>query len=123
MRRIVATIVSLSFLAFAGGTAAAAGRVPPFPHLPDGWSHAEINVTIKHTPHTLILDRGLIVQAGSSQLTLREPDGSVVVIPLSKSTIVTLYTYPAKVLDLRKRMNAQTMRIDGGAAVRVRASF
>jgi ABC-type phosphate transport system substrate-binding protein len=123
MRRILATIAALSFLALAGGTAAGAGSVPPFPHLPGAWSHAEINVTIKRTPHTLILDRGRIVQASSAQLTLREADGSLVVVPLAESTIVVLYNRPAAVLDLRKRMSAQTMRIDGGAAVRVRATF
>jgi len=96
--------------------------VPPFPRLPGAWSHAEINVTIKRTPHTLILDRGRIVQVNSSQLTLRERDGSVVVVPLSQSTIVVLDAVPSTVLDLKKRMDTQTMRIDGGAAVRVRAS-
>ena len=116
-RRAAAVVVACLALAPA---ATAGGN---FPGLPGNWSHAEINVTIKRIPHTLILDRGRIVQASSTQLTLREADGSLVVVPLAESTIVVLYNRPATVLDLRKRMNAQTMRIDGGAAVRVRATF
>jgi len=123
---LAATLAALFLMAFAGtalaGGGGRGGAVPPFPRLPGAWSHAEINVTIKRTPHTLILDRGRIVQVNSSQLTLRERDGSVVVVPLSQSTIVVLDAVPSTVLDLKKRMDTQTMRIDGGAAVRVRAS-
>ena len=122
MRRLATTLAALSLMAFAGTALAGGGGVPPFPRLPGTWSHAEINVTFKRVPHTLILDRGRIVQASSSQLTLRERDSSIVVVPLSESTLVMLDNVPATVFDLRKRMNVQTMRIDGGAAVRVRAS-
>jgi hypothetical protein len=124
MRRLVTTLAVLSLIAFAGTASAGRGGVPvpPFPHLPGTWSHAEINVTIRHVPHTLILDRGRIVQVNFSQLTLRERDGSLVVVPLSQSTIVGLGRVPATVFDLKKRMNAMTMRIDGGAAVRVRVT-
>ena len=123
MRMIAATIAACFLMAFAGAAlAGAAGGVPPFPRLPGAWYHVTINQTIKRTPHTLILDRGRIVQANSFQLTLRERDGSMVVVPLSQATIVVVDGVPATVFDLRKRMDAQTMRIDGGAAVRVRAS-
>jgi hypothetical protein len=80
-----------------------------------------INQTIKRTPHTLILDHGRIVQVNAQQLTLRERDGSLVVVPLAQSTIVVVDTVPSTILDLKKRMDTQTMRVDGGAAVRVRA--
>ena len=48
--------------------------------------------------------------------------GVTVVIPLSAQTIVMLDGSPATISDLRRRMTATTLRIDGGAAVRVRAS-
>jgi hypothetical protein len=123
MRRIAATLAALALAIVAGAPAAGAAPVPPFPKLPGAWSHAEINVTIKHKPHTLILDRGRIVQMSLSQVTLRESDGTLQVVPLSPSTILTVYNVPATALDLRKHMNALTMRIDGGAAVRLRATF
>jgi hypothetical protein len=125
MRRVAGTLIVLVLLAFAGAAVAAIdkGPVPQFPRLPGTWSHAEINVSIKHVPHTLILDRGKIVQINSSQVTIRRRDNSTVVVPLSVSTIVVVDNVPATVFDLRKRMTVQTMRIDGGAAVRVRASF
>jgi hypothetical protein len=125
MRRLAGTLVVVVCVAFGGSALAAAGRgpVPQFPRLPGTWSHAEINVSIKHVPHTLILDRGKIIQVNASQVTIRRRDNSVAVVPLSQATIVVVSGVPAEVLDLRKRMNVQTMRIDGGAAVRVRASF
>jgi hypothetical protein len=124
MRTLATTLTALIVLAFAG-TALGGGRapVPPFPRLPGTWSHAEINVSIKKTPHTLILDRGRIVQVSALQVTLREPDGTTVVVPLSSSTLVVIGGVPSTTFDLRKRMNAQTMRIDGGAAVRLRVIF
>jgi hypothetical protein len=125
MRTLAATLVALCLLALAGTAVAArgGGAPPPFPHVAGAWWHVEINVTIKRVPHTLILDRGRITQVSSTQLTLRERDGSIVVMPLSPATIVTLANVPSTVFALKKRMNAQTMRIDGGAAVRVRATF
>jgi hypothetical protein len=122
MRKLTVTLIVLSLMAAFAGSAIATRGVPSFPRLAGAWSHAEINVTIRRIPHTLILDRGRIVQVSSSQLTLRERDGSLVVVPLSQSTIVTLGNVPATVFELKKRMTAMTMRIDGGAAVRVRAT-
>jgi hypothetical protein len=108
-----------------GGSALAAGRgpVPQFPRLPGTWSHAEINVSIKHVPHTLILDRGKIIQVNATRVTLLRRDGTTVTRALSQSTIVVVDGVPATVFDLAKRMTAQTMQIDGGVAVRVRATF
>ena len=96
--------------------------MPQFPRLSGPWYHVTINQTIRRTPHTLILDHGRIVQVSPLQLTLREPDASLVVIPLTQSTIVVVDNVPSTVLDLKRRMDTQTMRIDGGAAVRVRAT-
>ena len=124
MRRFAVIVAALSLLACAGIAAAArgGGAPPPIPRIAGTWSHAEINVTIKRVPHTLILDRGKIMQITTTQLTLHERDGSTAVIPLINQTIVTVGGAPASISSLRRRMTAQTMRIDGGAAVRVRAT-
>ena len=120
MRKLAAVLVAslvLPAVAVAGGP-----PPPPFPKLPGKWSHAEINVRIKRQYHTLILDYGRITQVSPGQMTLRERDGSTVVIPLSAQTLVVIDKLAAVPGDLKKRMNVQVMRIDGGAAVRVRAT-
>jgi hypothetical protein len=119
MRRLAALI---AVLALAGTTAAAADTPPPFPRLPGTWSHAEINVTIHHVQHTLILDRGRIAVATPGQLLIRESGAVFVTVPLSQATIVTIDGVPSTIYNLRRRMQAMTMRIDGGAAVRVKAT-
>ena len=125
MRLLVLAVVILSL----AGTAAAAARlpagqpgVPNFPKLPGKWSHADINVTIKHVPHTLTLDRGRITQVSPTQLTLREADGTFQVIPLTQTAIVVILNKPATILDLRKKEQAVTMRVDGGPAVRIKVT-
>jgi len=120
--RRLALICSALSLAFAGtAVAASGGRVPPIPRVPGQWSHVEINLKIRRVPHTLILDRGRIVQASATSITVREL-GSSVVIPLNAQTLVVIDGLAAAPTDLRRRMSVVTMRIDGGAAVRVRAS-
>ena len=121
MRKLVVLFASLSLLACA--VAAGAGGGPPqIPRIPGTWSHAEINVTAKNVPHTLIVDRGKILEITTTQLMLRERDGSTVAIPLTGQTIVTVDGVPATISHLRRRMTAMTLRVDGGAAVRVRAA-
>jgi hypothetical protein len=123
MRRLAVLLALLSLLALAGS--AGAGGVPPFPRLPGAWTHADINVTIKKKPHTLTLDRGKITQVSDTQLTIRERDGksvTLVVVPLTPSAIVNINGASATIYFLRRGMNAQTMRIDGGPAVRIRAT-
>ena len=127
MRRLVVLTAALSLVAFAGTAAAGrAGGPPPFPQFVGAWSHAEINVTIRHQPHTLILDRGRLVQISATQLTLREADGTTQVVPLGPSTIFTgvrvRRNAPLRA-PLRRALFAETMRIDGGTAVRVRVSL
>jgi hypothetical protein len=126
MRRLVLLLAALSLVlagtALAGkGGGAKQGKVPPFPRVPGKWSHVEINRKIGKRPHTLILDRGRILQASPTQITILEL-GSPAVVPLSDQTLVVIDRLPATVNDLRRRMTVVTMRIDGGAAVRVRAS-
>ena len=92
---------------------------------PGTWSHAEINVTLNKKPHTLSLDRGKITKLSGTQLTLREKTGgvvTVVTVPLSASAIVTIDGFRSTIYSLRPKLNAQTMRIDGGPAVRIRAT-
>jgi hypothetical protein len=123
MRRTLALVAALSLLAVAAGTAGARTAPPPFPNLPGDWSHAEINVTIKQVPHTLILDRGRVTQASARQVILREADKSVVVVPLSPQTLIMFGGFIVTANTIRRGMYAETMRIDGGAAVRVRLSL
>jgi hypothetical protein len=120
---VVALVLSLA------GAAAAAPRlraaqpgVPNFPKVPGKWSQVNINLTIRRQPHTITLDRGKIIQVSTTQLTLREPDGTQPVIPITPQTIVVILGQPATILDLRKKEQAMTMRIDGGPAVRIRVT-
>jgi hypothetical protein len=122
MRMLAALAAALSLLACAGTATGAGGGPPQIPRVPGTWSHVEMNVTIKKVPHTLILDRGKVVEITTTQLSLRERDGSTVVIPLTAQTIVTVDNASATISDLRRRMTVTTLRVDGGAAVRVRAS-
>ncbi|HVC86118.1 MAG TPA: hypothetical protein VNC40_01680 [Gaiellaceae bacterium] len=134
MSRFTLTLAVLCLLAGAGATFASGGHgkggngnsngggVPPIPHFAGAWSHAEINVRIRRQPHTLILDHGQIVQASATQITLREFDGSIVVVPLTAETRIIIGRRKGAPSDLRRKMTAETMRIDGGAAVRVLAS-
>ena len=120
--RLAVLFASLALLVPAGVAAAVAGAPPQIPQIPGTWSHAEINVTLKKQPHTLVLDRGRVVQVTTSQITLREGAAGNVPIPVTAQTIVTLDGRRASITDLRRRMFATTMRIDGGDAVRVRAT-
>ena len=124
--RLLAVVVSILSLA---GVAAAAPRlpaaqpgVPNFPKVPGKWSHVDINLTIRRQPHTITLDRGRIIQISTAQLTLREPDGTQPVIPLTPTAIVMILGRPATIYDLRKKEQVETMRIDGGPAVRIRVT-
>jgi hypothetical protein len=121
MRRLAPILTALSLACAGTALAGGGGNVPPIPRVPGQWSHVEINLKIRKTPHTLILDRGRIAQASATSITLREL-GSVVVVPLSPETLVVIDGLPATPNDLRRKMSVVTMRIDGGAAVRVRAS-
>jgi hypothetical protein len=122
MRKLAVLSAALSLLAFAGSATGGGGAPPQIPRIPGTWSHAEINVTIKKVPHTLIVDRGKVAEITTTQLTLREGAGVTQVIPVNFETIVTLDGRPATISDLRRRMTVTTLRVDGGAAVRVRAT-
>ena len=128
MREMRKLAVLLTILSLAGATGAAAGTrgpggVPQIPSIPGVWSHDDLNVKIKGKWHTLTLDRGRIVQASAAQLSLREPDGSLVVVPLSPSTLFAPARFAGIPPAFRRGLHAVTMRIDGGPAVRVRLSL
>jgi len=65
MRKLAVLFAALSLLACAGTAAGAGGAPPQIPRIPGTWSHAEINVTIRRVPHTLIVDRGKIAEITS----------------------------------------------------------
>jgi hypothetical protein len=119
MRRVLA-IVALTAALCVPVASAAGGAPPPFPKLA-GFTHAEINVRIRKQPHTLILDLGRLMAVEPSGLVLLESDGTVVTVPLSPTTLITLNGRPAIASELHRRLIVETMRIDSGAAVRVRA--
>jgi len=127
MRRFVAIVIATLVAAGAGTAAGASGGPgrgatppPPFPTIPGVWSHDELNVQIKGKWHTMILDHGRIVKSTALQLTLREPDGTVAVIPLSARTRIAPARFAETPPAFRRGFWAITMRIDDGAAVRVR---
>jgi len=116
---------SLSLLAAGLATAltlagtSGAAKLAAVPRLPPGWSHAEINVVVKHVPHTLIYDHGRVVAVTPTSITLREPDGSVQVIGVSAASQVTIDGQPGSVAQIRRLEMATTLRVDGGDATRV----
>jgi hypothetical protein len=121
MRSLVAIIAVSALLVVTG----AAGAAPPaFPNLPGDWTHAEINVTIKGVPHTLVLDRGRLGFAGPRRLAIREQAGTPpTIVLMTGATIVTINGVRARPRQLARGMTVETMGIDGGPAVRVRATF
>jgi hypothetical protein len=97
-----------------------AGPPPPFPPIAGVWSHDELNVKIKGAWHTMILDHGRITKSNALQVTLREPDGTIATIPLSPATRVGPPRFSQTRPAFRRGLWAITMRIDDGAAVRLR---
>jgi hypothetical protein len=126
MRRFLAILVAMLVVSGAGAAAGAPGKgksatpPPPFPTIVGVWSHDERNVLIKGKWHTMILDHGRIVKSSASQLTLREPDGTMATILLAPKTRVVPIRFAETPPAFRRGLWAITMRIDDGAAVRLR---
>jgi hypothetical protein len=126
MRRILAILIATLVVSGAGVASGAPGKgrratpPPPFPTIVGVWSHDERNVLIKGKWHTMILDHGRVVKSNGSQLTLREPDGTMATIPLSPKTKVAPLRFATTPPAFRRGLWAITMRIDDGVAVRVR---
>src|SRR3954451_3215336 len=114
MRSLPVIIAALSLLACTSGAAAGVrGGPPPFPTLPGTWSHAEINITIRKHQHTLILDRGRVLQGSFQQILVHRADGTNVTIPLSARTIVTPRRYTFA--PLHRGLYVTTIIVDAGA--------
>jgi len=79
-------------------------------------------VKIRRQLHTEILDRGRIIQASDTQITLLEADGTTPVIEIDGSTIITFGARRVSAVKLRRGLYAETLVIDAGAAVRVKVS-
>ena len=124
MRRFLAILIATLVVSGAGVASGAPGRgklpPPPFPTIVGVWSHDERNVQIKGKWHTMILDHGRIVKSTALQLSLREPDGTMATIPLSPKTRIAPVRFADTPPAFRRGLWAITMRIDDGAAVRVR---
>ena len=85
-KRTLLTALALA-AALATSVSAQAGAAPA-PSLPPGWWHAQINVVIRHQPHTLIYDRGKVQSLTPTSLTLKERDGISVTITVDSNTVV-----------------------------------
>ena len=112
---VMLAVVALALALAAVASAASAVK------LPAGWSHAQVNVVIKHVGYTLIYDRGLVARVAPGSLTLKESDGSVVLIRVASNAAVTLGGRTIALADLRRGEFAQTVRVDGAPAEQVRA--
>ncbi|HWB21322.1 MAG TPA: hypothetical protein VG652_00365 [Gaiellaceae bacterium] len=110
----VAAALFLVTLAVAASTASAIT-------LPKGWSHAQVNVMIKHKAHTLIYDRGTVTRVAAGSLTLKEHDGTVVLIQVARSAKVTFDGARSTLATLRPGVFATTVRVDGAPAKEVHA--
>jgi len=118
MKRSLVIVAAVAMLAFV--SSASAGQTPPFPDVAGTWSHAEINVQVGRRPHTLILDRGVLTRVSRAGLRVRESDGNVVTMPVARRVQVSSAGGPVPFMFLRTGWSIETMRIDGGAAVRIR---
>ena len=119
MRSTLSLATSL-LAAFALAAGAAAIKLPPPPNLPDGWSHATINVVVRHVPHTFTYDHGRVAAVSPTSLTLREPDGSIVTIGIDSSTVVRIAGRLASIAQVRRLDVATTVTVDGGPAALVK---
>jgi hypothetical protein len=126
MRRFLAILIATLVVSGAGVAAGSPGRgkgatpPPPFPTIVGVWSHDERNVLIRGKWHTMILDHVRIKKSKAGQLTLLEPDATIATIPLSAKTKVAPVRLASTPPAFRRGLWAITMRIDDGAAVRLR---
>lgn len=116
-------IAAASALVVAAGFEVAATEAAGIGSLPPGWSHVQVNVVIKHQPHTVAYDRGRVQSVGASSVTLKERDGSVWTILVGPATKLTINGRPASLAQVRPLEQATTMAVDGGAATFVRVQI
>ena len=118
MTRFLFAVVAAGVLAGAAG--AAQNPFAGLGSLPAGWSHAQINVFYRRQPHTLTYDRGRVQAVAPASLTLREQDGVLVTVPVAATTLVRIDGRPATLAQIRPRMLAVTVSIDGAPAAAIR---
>jgi hypothetical protein len=113
-------ILALAALVAAGALSVAATAANPTAGLPPGWSHATVNVVIRHQVHTLVFDRGRVIAVTPTSLTLRESDGTMPTIAVAPDAKVVIAGRPATLAQVRRFEIATTMSIDGAPATTVK---
>jgi hypothetical protein len=112
---VVGAVVGLA-LALAG-TAFAADPTAGFPV---GWTHVQINVVgARGKGHTEIFDRGRVQSVGSSSVTLRESDASVVTIQVAFNAVVIVNGRLGSFSQITPGFMVRTLGVDGLPAKRV----
>ena len=87
------------------------------------WRFARAELVLvdgQRTARGVRLDRGRVTAFSGGSLTLREPDGALVTVPVSPTATVRINGRARFVGDLRRGMVALTVR-DGGVATAVEA--
>jgi hypothetical protein len=107
---LTAVVLAACALASPGQAASPTAGLPP------GWSHASINVVIRHVAHTLTYDRGRVTAVAASSLILRERDGTVVTIAVSPTARVLIAGRPGSLAQVHRQDTATTMSMDGAPA-------
>jgi len=122
VRLLLITLCSVASLLAFTLPSSGATTLHATPSLPAGWSHAEINVTIRHVPHTLVYDRGRVTAVTATSLTLLERNGNVanvVVISVAPNAQITIAGQPGSLAQIRPLEIATTVSVDGAAATKV----
>lgn len=83
---------------------------------------AEVIVQDGGVLHDYRLDRGRIRSVSAGSLTLRERDGTLVVVPVAADAEIRLNGRSVRLSALRRGMNALTVRDGGAPASTVRAT-
>ena len=84
-------------------------------------SNAELNVMIDGTEHTIHIDRGTVQSVSSTQLVLKELDGSTVTVPVSADTKVMVNGQEASISSVETGYLALAIRDGDNPAKAVRA--
>lgn len=92
------------------------------PYLGGGFVRGELVTRSGGVLHDYRVDRGRIRQVRPGALTLRELDGTVVTIPVADTAQVRLGGRTVTLAELRRGMNAITIRDGDAAAERVVAT-
>jgi hypothetical protein len=86
-----------------------------------GIANAELSLVEGGTTHHLRLDRGTIASVSSDSLTITEPDGSSVSIPIGQETKVFASGRGGSLSDLKEGDTVFAVRVDSGPARSLRS--